>query len=107
MAVYPSGMAPVGRSGPTRSSLFDESGKSGFWDLRGWPSRHAVLHFRLQLVFQLMRFIAHQLRAHEDMVQDVGEIDHSADIPPIPSEEQSPLPARWDEPWDSDDDPME
>ena len=54
-----------------------------------------------------MKFIAHQLRAHEDMVTEEAEIDRSADTPPILSEEQRVEPARWAEPWDSDDDPMD
>ena len=78
--------------------------KSAFGDLRGWPRRHAVLHFRAQLVFQLMKFVAHQLRAHEDMCVGECVIDQSADIPPIASEEPRAEPACWDEPWDLDED---
>ena len=103
----PLGWHPWGGVGPHGAAFLSRVEKAVFGDLRGWPRRHAVLHFRSQVVFQLMRFIAHQLRAHEDMAMDAGEIDRSADVPAIPSEEQRPLPTRWDEPWDSDEDPME
>ena len=103
----PLGWHPWGGVGPHGAAFLSRVEKSAFGDLRGWPRRNAVLHFRSKLVFQLMRFVAHQLRAHEDVCLESGDTDRSADHPPIMSKELRVEPARWDEPWDSDDDPME
>ena len=48
-----------------------------FADLRGWPRRNATLLFRSKLVFQLMRFVAQQLRAAEDAQLEGEQFDQS------------------------------
>ena len=104
----PLGWHPWGGVGPHGAAFLSRVEKTAFGDLRGWPRRNAVLHFRAQLVFQLMKFVAHQLRAHEDVCLEGCDADRSADHPPIENlEEERTEPARWDEPWDSDDDPMD
>ena len=58
-------------------------------------------------MFHLMRFVAHQLRAHEDIVMGDVDMDRSADLPRIPPQVEQEEQPHWDEPWDSDDDPAE
>ena len=105
----PMGWHPWGGVGPHGAAFLTRVEKTVFGDLQGWPRRHAVLYFRSQFVFHLIKFVAHQLRAHEDVLPDKVEIDMSADQAAIPPEIASPPKEqmRWDEPWDSDDDPVD
>ena len=97
-------MAPVGGVGPHGTAFLTRVENTVSGDLRGWPRRTAVLRFRSKLVFELMRFISHQLRAVEDMPPD-GEFDPSSFYPPLEAPRSEPVqPKGWDEPFDTDDD---
>ena len=94
----PLGWHPWGGVGPHGAAFLSKVESATFGDLRGWPRRNAVLKFRSKLVFSLVRSVAHQLRAHEDVVLDC-EIDRSEDHPPIERGYPPPQGAiRWDEP---------
>ena len=90
--------------GPRGAAFLTRVENTVFADLKGWPRRNAVLHFRSRLVFHLVRFVAHQLRAYEDVAPD-QEFDVGEDQPPLigntPQPETVP---KWDKPWDSDSD---
>ena len=100
----PIGWHPWGGVGPKGAAFLTRVENSVFADLRGWPRRNAVLHFRSRLVFELIRFVAHQLRAHEDVAPDLV-IDRADDHPPLAASDPGQVDCpRWDQPWDSDSD---
>ena len=100
----PLGWHPWGGVGPHGAAFLTRVENSVFADLRGWPRRTAVLRFRSQLVFQLMKFVASQLRAIEDIAPVEPEFDPSSYFPRQERGASAPLPKRWDEPFDSYDD---
>ena len=55
----------------------------------------------------LLCLLMRQGNRYEDVCIEAGEADRSEDHPPIELEEMRVEPARWDGPWDSDDDPMD
>ena len=99
----PLGWHPWGGVGPHAAAFLSRVEQAAFGDLRGWPRRLAVMHLRSTLTFNLMRSVAHQLRAADDVSQVLNDVDLTEAYPSLTNQTHQPCrPRQWDEPLDSD-----
>ena len=88
---------------PHGAAFLSRVDETVFGDLRGWPRRIATMRLRARLAFHLMKFIALQLRACEDIIPTNPDIDPSEPFPSLHGDVTHQEARNWDLPMDSDE----